>query len=400
MANTSNTFFINIVSRKKSRGFNKIKIVINIKFQNMKRVIVVALIIILLYLMLVRDTRPKIVGKPVKKAGGTAPGGIDAVVTWVNSNDPSWLQAKQKHQVRSTGDLMRFPIGLESDLELTLCLELIMKNISWVRKIFLVMCCSNAEHLPRCLFDVPVLKEAYENGRIVIVLHSEIFDVPEDLPTFNSHAIEANLHRIPDLSEHFIYLNDDMFILKELQPTAFFVSDLPIVRKSRYFSKFFSILSGLSHGWANVSSYFFQHQVLFLNHNAQPLTKTILARAEKTIPEQWSKTSSAKFRSTLDTPPIGFAVNLACYEQKMVELEEDDVISFYDLLESHFSKSTLWPRLLLLVYIFREKMVENLKEILEEEKPHMICLSELYCSDNIECLKGVLQELRIYSGLA
>ena len=45
--------------------------------------------------------------------------------------------------------------------------------------------------------------------RIVIVPHEDIFENENDLPVFNSNAIEMNLHRIPGLSRHFIYLNDD-----------------------------------------------------------------------------------------------------------------------------------------------------------------------------------------------
>ena len=43
--------------------------------------------------------------------------------------------------------------------------------------------------------------------------HREIIE-QEYLPTFNSHVIEANLHKIPNLSEHFIYFNDDVFVAK------------------------------------------------------------------------------------------------------------------------------------------------------------------------------------------
>ena len=48
--------------------------------------------------------------------------------------------------------------------------------------------------------------------RINIVLHSQIFpaDEPDALPTFNSHAIESVLHRIPGLSRFFVYFNNDM----------------------------------------------------------------------------------------------------------------------------------------------------------------------------------------------
>jgi hypothetical protein len=35
------------------------------------------------------------------------------------------------------------------------------------------------------------------------------------LPTFSSPAIEANLHRIAGLSEHFLYFNDDVFLGKK-----------------------------------------------------------------------------------------------------------------------------------------------------------------------------------------
>ena len=51
-----------------------------------------------------------------------------------------------------------------------------------------------------------------------IVLHEMI--IPQDLlPTFNSTTIEMFLPLIPDLAEHFIYGNDDIFVLKPTQPT-------------------------------------------------------------------------------------------------------------------------------------------------------------------------------------
>ena len=44
-----------------------------------------------------------------------------------------------------------------------------------------------------------------------------------DLPTFSSPAIEANLHLIPNLSEHFLYFNDDLLLLREGLFQNFFV---------------------------------------------------------------------------------------------------------------------------------------------------------------------------------
>ena len=51
-----------------------------------------------------------------------------------------------------------------------------------------------------------------DNDRIKIITHDEIFKVKSDLPSFSSAAIESNLHRIPGLSENFLYLNDDILL--------------------------------------------------------------------------------------------------------------------------------------------------------------------------------------------
>jgi hypothetical protein len=45
-----------------------------------------------------------------------------------------------------------------------------------------------------------------------VVPHSSIFEHAEDLPSFNSNAIEANVHHIPHLSSAFIVMNDDFFL--------------------------------------------------------------------------------------------------------------------------------------------------------------------------------------------
>jgi hypothetical protein len=59
--------------------------------------------------------------------------------------------------------------------------------------------------------------------RITIVTHEQILD-PRHLPTFNSHVIGSALHRIPGLSEHYIYFNDDVLLLRPLAPTDAFTA--------------------------------------------------------------------------------------------------------------------------------------------------------------------------------
>ena len=80
-----------------------------------------------------------------------------------------------------------------------------------MRKIFVV----TADQVPAWLDP--------DDERIEVVSHRDI--LPEDcLPTFNSHAIEAALHRIEGLGEHFVYFNDDVFVGRPLRPEHFFTS--------------------------------------------------------------------------------------------------------------------------------------------------------------------------------
>lgn len=59
-----------------------------------------------------------------------------------------------------------------------------------------------------------------ECTKLKIVKHSDFIPL-DDLPLFNSRAIEVNLHRIPELSEKFVYFNDDFLIINKINKTFF-----------------------------------------------------------------------------------------------------------------------------------------------------------------------------------
>eukprot|EP00727_Mastigamoeba_balamuthi_P002975 m51a1_g12675 hypothetical protein (248) ;mRNA; f:895-2338 len=62
---------------------------------------------------------------------------------------------------------------------------------------------------------------------VSVVPHAAIFpgDLSAGLPTENSNAIEANLHRIPGLSQCFLYLNDDVLLWDSLARSFFVTGD-------------------------------------------------------------------------------------------------------------------------------------------------------------------------------
>ena len=138
---------------------------------------------------------------------------IDIVILWVDGSDPAWLEEKRKYAPPSAKDSNS--VNRYRDWGLLpywfRCME---KYAPWVRKIHFV----TWGHVPAFLnLNAPKLN---------VVKHTD-FIPAEYLPTFSSHTIEMNIHRIPDLSEHFIYFNDDMFLLRPMAETDFFRNALP-----------------------------------------------------------------------------------------------------------------------------------------------------------------------------
>ncbi|XP_043196593.1 N-acetylglucosamine-1-phosphotransferase subunits alpha/beta-like [Amphibalanus amphitrite] len=95
--------------------------------------------------------------------------------------------------------------------ELRYSLRSLERHAPWVRRVFLV---TNGQ-IPDWL--------ALDNPKLTLVTHEEIFPDHDHLPTFSSPAIEAHIHRIPGLSEHFLYFNDDVLLGQPVWPEDFLV---------------------------------------------------------------------------------------------------------------------------------------------------------------------------------
>lgn len=132
---------------------------------------------------------------------------IDFVITWVDGNDPLWLEEYYKYNNNNLDSRKeRFrDYGI-----LKYWFRAVEKYAPWVRKIHFV----TYGHIPKWL--------NCNNEKINIVKHDE-FIPKKYLPTFSSHTIELNMHLINGLSENFVYFNDDMFINNSISETDFFV---------------------------------------------------------------------------------------------------------------------------------------------------------------------------------
>ena len=152
---------------------------------------------------------------------------IDAVITWVDGNDKQWQEkinkySKVKINFSEKDQLVRFnSIG-----EIDVAVKSIIKFAPFIRTIFIV----TDNQTPDSFQSLQQL--AQEKGiNLKIIDHKVIFKGYEDcLPTFNSISIGNMIFKIPDLSEYFVYFNDDVFLMRDVKPTDFFINGSPVIR--------------------------------------------------------------------------------------------------------------------------------------------------------------------------
>jgi hypothetical protein len=165
----------------------------------------------------------------------------------------------------------------------------------WVRRIFIA-----TDSLPPAWLA--------EHPKITIVRAEEHFSDWAALPTYNSHAVESQLHHIPELAEHFLYSNDDMFFGRLLKASMFF--------SPGGVTKFIEAKERIGLGANDPMRSGFENaarvnrQLLFerfgqiitrhLEHTAVPLRKSVLTEMEREFPEEFARIMASAFRSSTD----------------------------------------------------------------------------------------------------
>ena len=143
---------------------------------------------------------------------------IDFVVTWVDGNDQAWREEKEQYWSRIHGGEVSIKgNGFERYRDwdqFMYWFRAVEMYAPWVRYVYLV----TWGHVPKWL--------NLNHPKLRIIKHPDYID-REYLPTFQSIPIEINLHRINDLSEHFVYFNDDQLLTSPVLPVDFFVGGVP-----------------------------------------------------------------------------------------------------------------------------------------------------------------------------
>lgn len=135
---------------------------------------------------------------------------IDFVILWVDPTDPAWQEEYNKYATNTKYAPERF-----RDWDtLRYLFRGIDKFTPWVNQVVLITCGQTPKWL-----DV-------NHPKLRLINHKDYIPT-EYLPVFNACAIEFFLHKIPGLSEHFVFLNDDMLFMRPLSPNRFFRNGLP-----------------------------------------------------------------------------------------------------------------------------------------------------------------------------
>ena len=134
---------------------------------------------------------------------------IDLVVPWVHESE-EFQKERSKYIDEKVDKQATFRIRFKDNGELRYLLRSVETNASFIDRVFLV---TNGQ-LPEWL--------NLKHPKLRLINHKQIF--PADaLPTFNTLAIESCLVNIPDLSDRFLYSNDDMFFANKVTEDFFLI---------------------------------------------------------------------------------------------------------------------------------------------------------------------------------
>ena len=170
--------------------------------------------------------------------------------------------------------------------------------------------------------------------QIKIVNHQDY--IPNEyLPVFQANPIEINFHKIPGLSEHFVYFNDDMFLIAPVSKNDFFVEGLPremgctylltndgkedtfqymLFRMMGQINKHFNFRECLRQNWKKWFNLKYKKHLLnnillarfnnvsglYAPHVPSSLTKSIMEEVWEVMPEAMEETCKHRFRNPRD----------------------------------------------------------------------------------------------------
>ncbi|MBO7231344.1 MAG: Stealth CR1 domain-containing protein [Bacteroidaceae bacterium] len=258
---------------------------------------------------------------------------IDAVITWVDGEDPKHKAKRMEYGNDNmfkaediAGDTRFTSIG-----EIFYCVASLNRYAPWLNKIYIV----TDEQNPM-LDDFIVKHFPDKHIPIEIVDHKTIFKgYEEHLPTFNSISIESMTWRIPGLCEHYIEFNDDLILAAPVTPEDFFTPDGKVICYGKKSNSFLVKLSRMikyrkdgskkvtfKETMLNAASLLGKHRYFIkLYHTPKGLLKSFYEKFFAGHPEQLTENIKHRFRHYSQYNPQEVQV-LQLYREGLCELRD------------------------------------------------------------------------------
>ena len=264
---------------------------------------------------------------------------IDAVITWVDGSEPNY-QRKLKEYLTDNNTLKRQYFQAN---EINLCVASILKYAPFIRKIFIV----TDKQRP----NLDSIKHLVTLDKVEIIDHEEIFrDNKDCLPTFNIRSIDALLFKIKNLSDKFIYFNDDMFLVKETSQEDWFINNKAVLKGvwaktynkqviktlSHRIKKFINVRPSFNAAQSRAANIVGFHDKYFKSyHCGRPQIKSVIKNFYDINPERLTNQIKHKFRDGRQYMPYSLCWHLLIKKNlyvesstnKLVEINKSKILS-------------------------------------------------------------------------
>ena len=269
---------------------------------------------------------------------------IDMVFTYCDGTDPKFIEEKNRF-LKEKDKVNNKPVRFININEITYSVRSVLKFMPWINMIYII---TNKQIPPVEL-----------NPKVKIIDHTEI--IPKKyLPTFNSDVIESFIHNIPELSEIFMYNNDDTMHTRYVDISDILQGDKIIFRNYNSINEINKNNNEYKKRIYLTSRLFKQVNPLIKlinNHHTKILRKSTLKLVEEKYPKLLHELRMNRLRGDNYIQYLFFCVNIDNILNENIILDRYD-----DVLVYHLGNKEYREDMFLRIY---------------KKKPKFLCLNDM-----------------------
>ena len=275
--------------------------------------------------------------------------------------------------------------------EIKYCIASLLRFAPFLRTIWLI-----TDNQDPMIWDVLEQHFPGQSSKVKIVDHTVLYrGYSQYLPVFNSLSIETVMWRIPGLSEHFIYLNDDFMLVAPTTPSDYFVGEKAVCYAMWFSLPFANLLQFLKpkknghkvftfkHSMVNAATAIGEKWRFFrLGHNPQSMKVSTFSKFFEEHPDLMISNMSCRFREQHQYNPAELFFLLSAKEDKLI-LHTKKGVNLYLLPKGHK---------------YMESHIHDFRSHFYQRKSAAAETGNLYC--HADRIRAAASAYRIYHFLA